>query len=285
MKWVRLAVIACLAFVAFGVWGVVLLSGLLSGTLISPEPADRSGAVESPTQVAPATPATPLLPGITRTPPGFSTPSFGPLPTATVRKALTPTAAATPTPSPSPTATKLIRSPTPTPSATASATRLPPPTPLPLSALTLTPPASGRFLLVDQDKQLMQVYENATLIKSIPVSTGAPVEDMFTPAWRGQVGAFWGKAMFRNTNLWADYIWYLFPGAQGSILIHSAPYTRNGDEKIYDRLDALGVQPASKGCVRISPQDAAWLAQWNPVGVLIEITPWTGDIKPVANAQ
>jgi lipoprotein-anchoring transpeptidase ErfK/SrfK len=156
---------------------------------------------------------------------------------------------------------------------------------LPLSALTLTPPASGRFLLVEQDKQLMQVYESAALVKSIPVSTGAPVEDMFTPAWRGRVGAFWGRAMFRNTKLWADYIWYLYPGAQGSILIHSAPYTQNGDEKIYDRLDALGVEPASKGCVRISPEDAEWLAQWNPVGVLIEITPWTGDIKPVANAQ
>lgn len=126
----------------------------------------------------------------------------------------------------------------------------------------------------------MIVYEDGTRIRAIPVSTGAPVANAFTPPWSGRIGPFWGKAAFRGTNLWADYIWYLFPGTEGSILIHSVPYTRNGDEKVYDRLDALGVEPASRGCIRISPEDAEWLAGWAPVGVPIEIKAWSGAIGP-----
>jgi hypothetical protein len=146
--------------------------------------------------------------------------------------------------------------------------------------MTLTPPSDERFLLVDQDRQTMAVYEGGELVHLIPVSTGAPYVNSFTPAWRGHVGPFWGKAMFRGTDLWADYIWYLFPGALGSILIHSVPYMNNGDEKVYDKPEALGVEPASKGCVRISPEDARWLVEWDPVGVAIEITPYSGVIKP-----
>jgi len=184
-----------------------------------------------------------------------------------------------------PTATATL---TPTPSAQAvdvlSGRDPVPPTPLAWRALTLTPPPEGRYLVVDQDKQVMIVYEHGRVIRLIPVSTGAPYENSFTPAWRGVVGPFWGKARFRNSDLWADYIWYLFPGPAGSILIHSVPYVPNGDEKIYDRPEALGVEPASKGCVRIAPEDAQWLAAWNPVGVPIEITPYHGVIKPASEA-
>jgi lipoprotein-anchoring transpeptidase ErfK/SrfK len=141
-------------------------------------------------------------------------------------------------------------------------------------------PTVGRFLLVNQDQQIMHVYEDGTEIRTILVSTGRAVANAFTPAWRGDVGRYWGSGPFLNTNMYADHMWYLFPGARGSILIHSVPYTRDGDLKIYDRPDALGVEPASHGCVRISPEDAQWLEGWNPVGVPIEITPWSGQIGP-----
>jgi len=171
---------------------------------------------------------------------------------------------------------------TPAPSPTAISTRQPTiasaPSPIPFRTPTI--PRTGRFLLVNQDEQMMHVYENGVEIRSIPVSTGAPVANAFTPAWSGVVGRFWGGGPFRDTNLWADYMWYLFPGAEGSILIHSVPYTRSGDLKIYDRPDALGVRPASRGCVRISPEDAQWLKAWDPVGVPIEITSWSGEIGP-----
>ena len=126
----------------------------------------------------------------------------------------------------------------------------------------------------------MHVFENGSEIRTIPISTGRPIVNTFTPAWQGKVGADWGGGQFRNTDLFSDYMWYLFPGEEGSILIHSVPYRKFGDEKSYDQLDALGIHPSSRGCVRISPDDAAWLKAWNPVRASIEITPWLGYIDP-----
>jgi lipoprotein-anchoring transpeptidase ErfK/SrfK len=148
--------------------------------------------------------------------------------------------------------------------------------------LTGTPtiPKAGRSLLVDQDEQVMYAFEDGIEIRAIPVSTGRPVENAFTPAWRGDVGRYWGGGPFLDTNLYSDYMWYLFPGARGSILIHSVPYTWDGNLKMYEQPDALGVEPASHGCVRISPEDAQWLRTWDPVGVPVEITPWSGEIGP-----
>jgi lipoprotein-anchoring transpeptidase ErfK/SrfK len=127
---------------------------------------------------------------------------------------------------------------------------------------------------------MMYVYEDGLQVQAIPVSTGRPVANAFTPAWRGDVGRYIGGGQFVDNDLWADDIWYLFPGARGSILIHSLPYTRTRGVKVYDRPDALGVEPASHGCVRISPEDAQWLKAWDPVGVPYWITPWTGEIGP-----
>ena len=124
----------------------------------------------------------------------------------------------------------------------------------------------------------MVVYENEVTVRTIPVSTGAPVTNMFTPPWQGTVGDDWGSGPFRNRQL-ADYKWYLFPGPEGSILIHSVPYTITNGIKVYDRPEALGVEPVSNGCVRISPEDAAWLKTWDPVGVPITITRWSGKIR------
>jgi hypothetical protein len=135
-------------------------------------------------------------------------------------------------------------------------------------------------LLVNQDEQVMHVYEDGMKVRTILISSGRPVANAFTPAWKGDVGRYWGGGPFLNTDLFSDYMWYLFPGARGSILIHSVPYNWDEDRKIYDRLDALGIEPTSHGCVRISPGDARWLESWNPVGVPIEITAWSGEIGP-----
>jgi lipoprotein-anchoring transpeptidase ErfK/SrfK len=276
MKWRRRAIVACLALAAFGAWGFGLRSGLIPGLASRLGATHPSDAIEAASTTAisrldtvpvqtPGTRTRPpdiqrgTSPGIPGTAPAIATPRADTFQTAT------PTATATdpapPTPLPTPARVVL-------------------PTPLPSYAQTLTPSAGGRFLRVDQTAQTMTVYEDDRVVRVIPVSTGAPYENSFTPAWRGLVGPFWGKAMFRGTDMWADYIWYLFPGARGSILIHSVPYLRNGEEKVYDRPEVLGVEPASKGCVRISPPDAEWLAAWNPVGVPIEITRYSGVIKP-----
>lgn len=128
---------------------------------------------------------------------------------------------------------------------------------------------------------MMYVYENGEKIRTIPVSTGAPTSKTFTPSWQGTVGADWGGGAFPVDKLLAEHIWYLFPGPEGSILIHSVPYSLDGQIKRYDQVEALGVKPVSRGCVRISTTDANWLKNWNPVGAAIEITRWSGKVVQV----
>ncbi len=194
----------------------------------------------------------------------------------------TPTSPSTPTltPSVSATVTPMAIMTTRAMSTTAVKTPLPVETPVIVPTSTITPgQVTDRYLLVNQDEQIMYVYEKGVEIRAIPVSTGAPATNAFTPAWAGVVGNYWGSGSFRN-GLRADYMWYLFPGEWGSILIHSVPYTGAGESKLYDRLDALGVEPVSTGCVRVSPEDAKWLTTWNPVGAPITITRWSGPIGP-----
>jgi hypothetical protein len=146
-----------------------------------------------------------------------------------------------------------------------------------------TGPSPGRFLQVNQAAQRMYVYENGIPVRELPVSTGRPTSVTLTRAWTGTVGRDLGSGGV-DGGMYADFKWFLFQDMYGSVLIHSVPYTRQGDAKAYDQLDALGVRPASRGCVRISPEDAQWLRAWDPVGVPIEITPWPGRIEQVTGA-
>lgn len=132
-------------------------------------------------------------------------------------------------------------------------------------------PKEKRFIIVDQEMQLMHVYENGVKIRTIPCSTGFPSRDSFTPAWVGRVGDFQGT--FFSFGTYADDAWFLFRSS-GDILIHGLPYVYEGGEKVYREMEALGRYPASHGCIRIHPDDARWLTEWNPKGTLIIITPW-----------
>ncbi len=170
-----------------------------------------------------------------------------PTPTAT------PTATATVAPTATPTGTP---SPTPAPTATATATPLPTP--------ELKEQAQvGKAVFIDQDLQTMFVYQDGELVRIIPVSTGKARQDSFTPAWEGRVGHYVGT--FTSFGTTQDEGWYLFM-AEGGILIHGAPYLVEDGVKVYQELDALGVYPASHGCIRLSPEDAEWFTAWNPQG-------------------
>jgi lipoprotein-anchoring transpeptidase ErfK/SrfK len=59
----------------------------------------------------------------------------------------------------------------------------------------------------------------------------------------------------------------------GEIMIHSLPYTKEGEEKVYEGQEHLGVRPSSHGCIRLHPEDATWLTAWSPTGAPIVITP------------
>jgi len=177
-------------------------------------------------------------------------------PTATTR----PTSTATPTPGRKPSAT-------PTPTVTLSATPSSTPTPSPF--FFDTRPDLARYIYVDQGTQHLYVFEEGALVRDIPCSTGLPDADSYTPAWTGEVSDYWGT--FFAYEVYADEAWYLYK-SDGSILVHSLPYTLTNDAKVYQDRDALGVRPASHGCIRISPEDAAWFTSWGPGGVLMTIS-------------
>jgi lipoprotein-anchoring transpeptidase ErfK/SrfK len=123
--------------------------------------------------------------------------------------------------------------------------------------------------VIDQDAQMMYVYQNGAKIRSIPVSTGKPdQESTFTPAWEGDVGRYVGT--FFAFGTYADEAWYLFEH-YGAMLIHGAPYIKQDGVKVYQELDALGVRPMSHGCIRLTPDEAKWLTAWGPQGAHVII--------------
>jgi hypothetical protein len=131
--------------------------------------------------------------------------------------------------------------------------------------------AARRFIVVDTDRQRMMIWDPGHPIRDIPVSTGDVARGFRTPAWYGLIGKYWGT--FQSFGTYADEGWYLFDALGGSILIHGAPYVLVDGAKAYEDLDALGNYPASRGCVRLRPEDARWLTEWQPQGTPIVILP------------
>lgn len=187
------------------------------------------------------------------------TPSLTPTATASP----SPTATATPLNSATPTATR-----TPTMTLTPTATLTPSATPFALN----THPELARYIYVDQMAQRMYIFENGVLTRTMLVSTGLPESGKVTPAWEGRVGWFVGT--FFSFGTYADEAWFLF---EDGFLIHSLPYLYDQQgNKVYQEADAQGTRPSSHGCIRLFPEDAKWLSEWNPSGVLITISdPYT----------
>ena len=137
-----------------------------------------------------------------------------------------------------------------------------------------------RFIVVDPGTQLMTIWDPASAatggqsVRQMPVSTGDETRGYRTPAWYGLVGKYWGT--FHAFGVYADEGWYLFEDG-GSILIHGAPYKWVDGQRVYQELDALGNYPASRGCIRLSPDDAKWFTAWGPEGVPLVILPMPED--------
>ena len=133
----------------------------------------------------------------------------------------------------------------------------------------------GRYILIDQATQTMHIFEGLREIQTFPLSTGFPDPQTQTPEWSGSVGGYVGT--FEAFGTYQDDGWYLFSRG-GSILLHSVPYTLDeAGHKLYLDLEALGQRPTSHGCIRLAPEDAAWLTAWNPQGVPVTITAWPFD--------
>lgn len=231
-------------------WGVILLL-IIASTFILAFRYDQPARREQPTPLPTEAPA--MLEAPTAQPSATQEQTAAPSPSATT--------IATPTTAPTATSTPTI-----TPTITPTLEITPTATPWPFDTRADLP----RYLYIDQDTQYLYVFENGALVRDIPCSTGLPYSNTYTPAWSGVVGDYWGT--FFAYDVYADEAWYLFK-SDGSILIHSLPYTLTAEsgEKVYQDADALGVRPASHGCIRIAPEDAAWLTEWNPKGVPITI--------------
>jgi hypothetical protein len=200
-------------------------------------------------------------------------PTATPLPTLTIMPTPLPTATPEPTASPP---TPVVPVPTepvayaPVPPAaesdsTSSLSRLP-------AVVRLGADRRGRYILIDQATQTMHVYQGWREIRTFPVSTGIPGPQTQTPGWSGLVGEYVGS--FQSFGTHQDDGWYLFSRG-GDILLHGAPYALDeAGRKAYLDLDALGQRLTSHGCIRLAPEDAAWVTAWDPQGVPATITPW-----------
>ncbi len=134
----------------------------------------------------------------------------------------------------------------------------------------------GRYIVIDQDNQLMHVIDEGRLTKLLEVTTGDPRYDWDTPAWFGVIGEFWGTFRGRG-GVTADEGWWLFERG-GNFLIHGLPYTLDAaGNKHYKGEDYLGELPASSGCIRLSPDNAQWFSDWQPAGTPIIILPLAND--------
>lgn len=186
--------------------------------------------------------------------------------------------APTPTPIPTPTAPPAGATPVP---AAAEEVAPQPAQPLPTPDPFLVEVArghgidpAGTYVIANQNAQRMTIVEEGHVLRTLPISTGDPDRGWYTPAWSGKIGEYWGT--FTANGATADEAWYLFQ-ANGSILIHSAPYTLAPDgSKLYQGLDELGIFPASRGCIRLAPEDARWFSDWGPYQVPIVVLPWDG---------
>ncbi len=129
-----------------------------------------------------------------------------------------------------------------------------------------------RFIMIDLKTQKMVVWDPAAEapLRELSVSTGDESRGYRTLPWYGLVGKYEGT--FHSFGVYADEGWYLFED-HGKILIHGAPYKLVDGQKVYEDMEALGVYPASHGCIRLVPEDATWLTAWNPEGVPLAILP------------
>lgn len=167
--------------------------------------------------------------------------------------------------------------PTPTPTPVAVVTPEPLPDALAQVVVRYGIDSARRFVVIDLATQTMTLWDptgspamGGETLRTLPVSTGDETRGYRTLAWYGLIGRYVGT--FNAYGVYADDAWYLFEDA-GQILVHSAPYRLVDGQKVYEELDALGSYPASKGCIRLLPEDARWFTQWQPEGVPLVILP------------
>jgi len=122
----------------------------------------------------------------------------------------------------------------------------------------------GNFRIdVNLTAQLVSVYYNDNLIKSLKCSGGAAETPTVTGTFTTNQKIYYAWVPKFNQGA---YYWVRFYGAY---LFHSVPFDKNGN-MIAEETNKIGT-PASHGCVRMALEDAKWFYETLPLGIKVTI--------------
>ncbi len=147
----------------------------------------------------------------------------------------------------------------------------PPPPPAPQesqapAALPDPPPAEDELWIeVSVGEQAVRVYRGNELVRAMKASTGRPA----TPTPLGSFRLIGRGEWFYNPKYRAGGFWWVSFVPSGEYLFHSIP--ADGERRLLPEEARLLGQPASRGCVRLSLEDARWLYENAPAGTRVLI--------------
>lgn len=127
------------------------------------------------------------------------------------------------------------------------------------------PPQNGYWLEVSVSEQKVRVYQDGTLIKEWPASTGTA--DKPTPlgvfATQNRGEWFYSPKYKQGAKWWVSFRDW------GVYLFHTVPMDQE-QNIITEEADKLGT-PASHGCVRLEVENSKWIYDNIPQGVPVYI--------------
>lgn len=139
-------------------------------------------------------------------------------------------------------------------------------------ALAPEPPPgeSELWIEVSVGEQTVRVYRGNDLVRAMKASTGRPE----TPTPLGSFRLVGRGEWFYNPKYRAGGFWWVSFVPSGEYLFHSIP--ADARRRLLPEAAALLGQPASRGCVRLSLDDARWVYEHVPTGTRVLIHAATG---------
>lgn len=133
---------------------------------------------------------------------------------------------------------------------------------VPKSQVKTVTPSGPYNILVDKERQRVDIFNGQTLVKEFLCSTGT--DDTPTPSGRFLVGTK-GPLFYASDNV----VCYFWTRLDNNYLFHSVLYDSNG-YPIESEYKKLGSK-ASHGCIRLPYDDAKWIQDNIPYGTLVTI--------------
>lgn len=146
---------------------------------------------------------------------------------------------------------------------------------------TLDPPPGDdeTWIEVSVGEQRVRLRRGSRIIRDMPASTGRPA----TPTPLGTFRVLGRGEWFYNRKYGAGGLWWVSFVPSGEYLFHSTP--TDDRRRLLPEGAALLGQPASRGCVRLSVEDARWLYDNVPAGTRVLIHAATGPLAAAFAAR